>query len=293
VQRSTRINCLRIYLAATIALARCGPSESSAGSRVVDSDEAHTPAGQISGTQANVGPAEFVPADDGQYKNESAAKNSQITNDALQTVSAVEKKVQLQGLVAVHDIDPHLGHDIPIKKPALKDKRIDIQLSPEERLSRVYLQKEVAYKLKKANSILMDSHPNLRLYPVAGVRPLSIQKKMWNEARKIGATRYFANPFRGGSMHNFGAAIDITIVDINSRQELDMGAEVGHLGPLAQPRHEQEFLRKGELTAAQVANRRLLRSVMGRAGFYGIIIEWWHFNGFPRHVIRQKYKIVE
>src|SRR5258708_5742059 len=46
---------------------------------------------------------------------------------------------------------------------------------------------------------------------------------------------------------------------------------------------------RGELTAAQVGNRELLRAVMNGAGWRGINSEWWHFDAGDRDLIRAGY----
>ena len=71
-----------------------------------------------------------------------------------------------------------------------------------------------------------------------------------------------------------------------------MGTPFDFFGDLAQPRYEAKYLESGELTLAQVENRRLLRTVMNHAGFTGILNEWWHFNAFPKEEIRERYEIV-
>ncbi len=52
-------------------------------------------------------------------------------------------------------------------------------------------------------------------------------------------------------------------------------------------------MEEGRLELFQIRNRELLRSVMKKAGFEGIINEWWHYNGLPENVIKEKYAIIE
>jgi D-alanyl-D-alanine dipeptidase len=52
-------------------------------------------------------------------------------------------------------------------------------------------------------------------------------------------------------------------------------------------------LEQGQLNSAQIANRRLLRQVMYKAGFFGIQTEWWHFNASTRAFARENYTLVE
>eukprot|EP01031_Cornospumella_fuschlensis_P010273 gene10274-12594_t len=72
-------------------------------------------------------------------------------------------------------------------------------------------------------------------------------------------------------------AVDITILDQQGR-EPDMGTGLADLSPPSHPALEQKMLARGALTAAQIANRELLRGAMFQSGFAGINSEWWHFD---------------
>ena len=102
---------------------------------------------------------------------------------------------------------------------------------------------------------------------------------------------YVADPEKG-SIHNFGAAVDVSIVDQEGNL-LDMGTPFDYFGDLAQPRYEDRFLKEGALTKKQIENRRLLRKVMKEAGFQTIPDEWWHFNAFSPEEVKRRYAIVE
>jgi D-alanyl-D-alanine dipeptidase len=101
---------------------------------------------------------------------------------------------------------------------------------------------------------------------------------------------YLANPERG-SIHSYGMALDITILDAQGR-ELDMGTGFDDMTELSHPALEEGFVAAGRLTAAQVQNRRLLREAMNHAGFVGIRTEWWHFDCGDRELVRQTFRRV-
>ena len=103
--------------------------------------------------------------------------------------------------------------------------------------------------------------------------------------------KFVSNPALG-SLHNFGAAVDLTIAD-STGKPLDMGAGYDDPSLIAYPSQESYFLSTGELSEEQVGNRRLLRKVMGMAGFYNIQTEWWHFNSCNRDRAKEIYTIVE
>ncbi len=158
-------------------------------------------------------------------------------------------------------------------------------------LDRCFLRKDAAAKLVLANRLLKNRHPHFRILVADGFRPRHVQRRMWNIVKGSEMQRYVANP-RYGSMHNYGCAVDVTIVD-TAGVRLDMGTPIDHFGPLAQPRLEPKYLASGQLTNAQVANRHLLRDIMIEAGFYPLSIEWWHYNAFPKKEVRARYTIVE
>lgn len=161
-------------------------------------------------------------------------------------------------------------------------------------LKAVYIQQNIAVRLAKCQKKLTEIDPDLHLLIYDGVRPLSVQWEMWTALDTIPPAqrgKFVSNP-RNGSVHNYGAAVDITICDAK-RRPLDMGAGYDDIREIAYPSLEARFLASGELTQQQLANRQLLRKVMRSQSFINIPTEWWHFNAYPRAVVKGKYAIVE
>lgn len=154
-----------------------------------------------------------------------------------------------------------------------------------------FLQREAAEKLAKAQRVLERLRPGYALLLGDCLRPRVVQRRMWSLVVGTPKQSYVARP-DPGSMHNHGAAVDISIADDHG-VALDMGTAFDHFGPLAQPRHEARYLRSGKLTKEQVAHRELLRQVMTEAGWGGIRNEWWHFRAFPVREVRKRFPIVE
>jgi D-alanyl-D-alanine dipeptidase len=75
------------------------------------------------------------------------------------------------------------------------------------------------------------------------------------------------------SKHRLGGTVDLTLVDWGTGGNLDMGGPFDFFGELS------GFAYPG-ISAAQAANRALLRSVMTASGFVPYDREWWHFT-FP------------
>lgn len=150
-------------------------------------------------------------------------------------------------------------------------------------INQLYLQREVVSKLIRVQDLLDSLHSGYRLKVFDGVRPVQVQREMWNSLDTIPTSRrgkFVSNPSHG-SVHNFGAAVDLTIVN-EKGVELDMGAGYDDFRKIAFPSLERHYLINGELTQAQVKNRQLLRDVMRSEGFRNIPSEWWHFNAYSR-----------
>lgn len=160
-------------------------------------------------------------------------------------------------------------------------------------LKAVYVQRDVAKRLAKCQELLSSIDSSLHLLVYDGVRPLSVQWEMWRALDTIPPAqrgKFVSNP-RNGSVHNYGAAVDLTICT-SSRKVLDMGAGYDDIRPIAYPSLEAQFLASGELKSKQVENRRLLRKIMRSQGFINIPTEWWHFNAGFKAVLQQRYKMV-
>ncbi|MEO1448879.1 MAG: M15 family metallopeptidase [Bacteroidota bacterium] len=157
---------------------------------------------------------------------------------------------------------------------------------------RCYLQPPVAKRLVKGHAWLKENHPRLRYILFDCVRPRSVQYQMWEIVKGTDQQNYVAPPGGGGSMHNYGAAVDMGLIHLDTGL-VDMGTPFDYFGRLAQPRHENSYVKKGRLTQEQVENRRIMRASLLEAGFHGILSEWWHFVGFPRDSVRKWFKIVE
>ena len=150
-----------------------------------------------------------------------------------------------------------------------------------------WLHRDAAESLRSAADFLASRRADASLLVLDALRPQRVQERMWAALEGTGLTQYLAHPVRG-SIHSFGMAVDVTLVDATGR-ELDMGTQFDDLSERSHPALEEGFLRRGELTVAHIENRRLLRDVMAQAGWRGINSEWWHFDGGDRDLIRAQY----
>ena len=81
--------------------------------------------------------------------------------------------------------------------------------------------------------------------------------------------RYVANP-ANGSGHNRGIAVDLTIIDLKTGKELNMGTGFDNFTDSAH--HSFTNLPKEILQ-----NRNLLKTTMEKYGFKLFETEWWHY----------------
>ena len=160
-----------------------------------------------------------------------------------------------------------------------------------EDLHEAYLHPEALKSLLQAQKRLKEICPGYSLIVYDAARPMSVQQKMWNIVKGTPQYIYVSNPARGGGLHNYGMAVDISIVDAQG-QPLPMGTPVDYLGKEAHITEEEQLVRTGKLTIHELENRRLLRKVMKEAGFRTLPSEWWHFNRVSRQTAKKKYQII-
>jgi len=204
------------------------------------------------------------------------------------SMSEIEKAMIEAGLVDVQLDNPNI-------RVALQyaDSNNFVGIVLYDGLTKAYLQPEVSLMLAKAQQFLTIQKPGYSLVVLDAARPRYVQQLMWDTlsmplAEKV---RFVSNPKRG-SLHNYGAAVDVTISDDNNIW-LDMGTAFDHIGDEAWPLHEQRMLNEGKLDSSHINNRKLLRQVMGAGGFFNIQSEWWHFNACSREQATERFQIIE
>ena len=73
------------------------------------------------------------------------------------------------------------------------------------------------------------------------------------------------------SSHSRGSTVDLTLLDMETGKELDMGSPFDFFSEMSHPDYTG-------ITDEQYENRMLLQSVMIKHGFLPIDCEWWHFT---------------
>ncbi len=73
------------------------------------------------------------------------------------------------------------------------------------------------------------------------------------------------------SGHSRGSTVDLTLFDMATEKEVDMGGTFDYFGELSHPDYKY-------ITEEQYANRMILREAMLAHGFKPLPEEWWHFT---------------
>ncbi len=190
------------------------------------------------------------------------------------------------GLIDVHTIDNTIKVDLVNSDP---DKNY-FRENYYNGLNKAYLRREVAKKLSSAQKHLQSQFPAYSILIMDAARPRSVSQHMYDKMKGTRFEKFVANPQKG-SMHNYGIAVDVTIVDENDK-EIDMGFTPFYKSNLSIYWGYAKLKMFG-LSESQKQNRKLLSIIMKKAGFIPLSYEWWHFNGMPKDEARQKYQIIE
>ena len=73
------------------------------------------------------------------------------------------------------------------------------------------------------------------------------------------------------SSHSRGSTVDMTLLDMKTGKEVDMGAPFDFIGEISHPDYRG-------ITEEQYENRMILQRLMVRNGFLPVDCEWWHFT---------------
>lgn len=89
---------------------------------------------------------------------------------------------------------------------------------------------------------------------------------------KVDKTKLFEQGYIAAkSGHSRGSTVDLTLFDMTTEKEVDMGGTFDYFGELSHPDY------KG-ITQTQFKNRMILRKAMIKHGFRPLEEEWWHFT---------------
>ncbi len=196
----------------------------------------------------------------------------------------VDKLMHEHGLVDIRSLDKRIRVEL---KYSTNDNFIGEDMYGA--LNTCYLEKGFAHRVAKAQAELSKLHPGYALLIYDGARPMSVQRRMY--ARVDGTPqRIYVAPATRGGRHNYGVAVDLTIVD-DKGKPLDMGTPFDHFGPEAHLGQEDSYIKSGRFAPEVKTNRQLLQRVMRTAGMRAYDKEWWHFQELITMTeVRKRYK---
>lgn len=127
-----------------------------------------------------------------------------------------------------------------------------------------FLRLPAAKALQLVQNELKNEGLGLKIFDA--YRPYSVTVQFWELVKD---ERYVANPAKG-SGHNRGLAIDLTIINLSTGKEVDMGTGFDNFTDTAHHSFTQ-------LSQAVLQNRKRLKDVMMKYGFQPLETEWWHY----------------
>jgi len=133
--------------------------------------------------------------------------------------------------------------------------------------ARAFLQRPAAQALVLANHELKQQGYGLIIHD--GYRPWYVTKIFW-DATPDDKKKFVANPAEG-SKHNRGCAVDLSLYDLKTGEEVQMPSGYDEMTDRAYADYPGG-------TADERARRALLRAAMEKQGFQVIPDEWWHFD---------------
>jgi len=144
---------------------------------------------------------------------------------------------------------------------------------------RAFLQRPAAEALVKAHDKLKQQGYGLLIHDA--YRPWYVTKMFW-DATPTDLKIFVADP-SSGSRHNRGAAVDLTLVDLETGEPVQMTGGYDEFS-------SRSYARYPGGTARQRWLRDLLRKAMEEQGFKVYPFEWWHFDyqGWSRYRIRNE-----
>lgn len=144
------------------------------------------------------------------------------------------------------------------------------------------LRKTVAEKILRIQENLPVNFA-LKIYDAH--RPISLQQRLFDEIWKEISTKnpklkgdelyrevtnFIADP-KNTPPHSTGAAVDLSIYDLDRKEDVDMGVPVNSISELSQVFSEK-------LTKEAMQNRLILFNAMMSEGFCNLSTEWWHYS---------------
>lgn len=135
------------------------------------------------------------------------------------------------------------------------------------REARAFLQRPAAEALMRVNQSMRKKGYGVLVFD--GYRPWAVTKDFWDSTPQS-KRNFVANPAKG-SKHNRGCAVDLSLFELSTGQEVEMPSEYDEMTERASPIYDGGAQESRRL-------RDLLRNAMEAEGFIVNEYEWWHFD---------------
>nr|WP_321231222.1 M15 family metallopeptidase [uncultured Psychroserpens sp.] len=190
-----------------------------------------------------------------------------------------QKKELPEGFVYVKDIIP----DLNVQLRYYSTHNFVGDTITGYKANKLILTKQSAAALKKVQAELQEQNLCLMVYdgyrPQRAVNHFSRWAKDLNDTLqkqefypKVNKRHLFRDGYIASrSGHSRGSTLDLTIIDGNTNEPLDMGSPYDFFG-------KESWVDHPDLTKTQLANRQLLQKVMLKHNFRNYPKEWWHFT---------------
>ena len=134
--------------------------------------------------------------------------------------------------------------------------------------NRAFLRREAASALARVQQDLKPQGLGLKIFD--SYRPVRATLAMVDWTERVNRSDLLRDGYIASrSRHNLGLAIDLTLIDLASGQELEMGTPFDTFSAAAHT---------ANATGPAAANRQRLTAAMEREGFVNYDQEWWHFS---------------
>lgn len=164
-------------------------------------------------------------------------------------------------LVELVKLDPTIRLDI---RYATKNNFLGRRVYKE---ARAFLQRPAAEALVRVSHALRAQGFGLAVFD--GYRPWQVTKVFW-DATPADRKEFVADPQKG-SRHNRGCAVDVTLFDLQTGQEVQMPSEYDEMT-------ERSHINYKCASAEATRLRDVLRAAMEAEGFSVYEPEWWHYD---------------
>ena len=134
--------------------------------------------------------------------------------------------------------------------------------------NRAFLRREAADALSRVERDLLPQAIGIKVFDA--YRPVRATLAMVNWTERVNRPDLLKDGYIASrSRHNLGLAIDLTLIDLATGRELEMGTRFETFSAAAHT---------ANASGEAAANRQRLKAAMEREGFVNYDQEWWHFS---------------